>query len=40
MKSVKLCGNSVAAIAEVPEPTPQPHEVVIQTAVYALAVVN
>ncbi len=36
MKSVKLCGNSVAAIAEVPEPTPQPHEVVIQTAVSAL----
>ena len=36
MKSVKLCGNSVAAIAEVPEPTPQAHEVVIQTAVSAL----
>lgn len=36
MKSVKLTGHAVAAVAEVPEPMPQPHEVVIRTAISAL----
>lgn len=36
MKSVRFVGQGVATVEEVPEPTPQPHEVIVKTAVSAL----